>query len=111
MSKKFATKVCCSIVILVLISGIGFLSLPSYRHTGENLLAVIAAVLSGPILGTVLILQKATLAESYQVLIAGLVICLPSLLWYLKRRTILSFLIASLLWDLTGFLLCIAIYI
>lgn len=104
-------KVICAILIWILMSGLGFVSLPLLQQTGANLGFVVISVLSGPIVGTISILTSGANLNAYLTIIFGFVICASGILWYLKRRTLLSFLIASLSWTITGLLLSVGIYV
>lgn len=104
-------KIICAILIWASISGVGFLSLPLLQQTGLNLVFVIVAVLSGPVVGTISTLTNGTLANAYPILIFGFSICVLSIIWYRKKRTFCSFLMASLSWTITGLLLSVGIYI
>jgi hypothetical protein len=82
MSKIIKLKVFSAIFILALISWLGFSSLPSLQQTGGNLLFVVVAVLSGPIVGAISILVNNNLENSYPILILGLIICAPAVFWH-----------------------------
>jgi len=104
-------KIFCAIIIWILISAFGFLSLPLLQQTGTNLAFVIVAVLSGPIAGIISTLADGTFINACPILFAGLIVCAACIVWYRKRSSFLSFLVALLSWTITGLLLSVGIYV
>lgn len=111
MEKLAIMRIFCAFITFVLISWLGFSSLPLLQQTGGNFGLIVVAVLSGPILGTVFALINGTFISALPVLVSGFVICASCIFWYRKRRTFWSFFVASLSWAMTGLLLSVGIYV